>query len=320
MGSMRALILPSFEDPPNVGEVPVPDMADDQVLVRVHASSINAFDAMIAAGMLKGMMEHRFPVTIGTDVSGVVESVGSAVTRFAPGDEVFGAVPTGSELHDGAFAEFAVLAEDRNIAPKPGAVGFLEAASLQVAGSTALAAIDTIDPPDADPVLIIGATGGVGSFAVQLAARRGATVIATGLPGDEGYLRDLGASEVVDYTADVAAAVRARYPGGVRGLVDAVNSSDGFADLTELLSGDGVAASIRGAADPERVRTPGAKAVNVNGSDDPALLELLADLVATGKIRVPLNRTYPLEEAAHALEVFRKDHTLGKFGIVVVSD
>lgn len=318
MGSMKAVTVNSFESGPSIQEIPAPETAGNQVLVRVHAASINAFDSFIAIGAAKGMIDHTFPVTIGVDFAGVVESVGPDASRFAPGDEVFGAIQTGAALHDGSFAEFAAVSEEYGLALKPAEIGFPVAASLPVAGLTALAAIDAIDPSADDPVLIVGATGGVGSFAVQMAARRGARVIATGLKGDVGYLRDLGATEIVDYTKDVAEQIRTRYPDGIRGLVDAVNFADGFAGLADLLGPGGVATSTKGAADGGRVTATGASAVNVGGSFEPALLERMAGLVASGEIRVPLQRVYPFDEAPGALDAFRNEHTLGKLVISVV--
>ena len=287
------------------------------MLVRVHASSINGFDVAVASGMLQGMMEYQFPVTIGRDLAGVVEEVGSEVSRYQGGDEVFGflAKPV---LHDGTFADYVASPEDTFIAPKPTSLDFLEAAALPLAGVSALQSVDTLDPSEGDRVLVVGATGGVGSYAVQLAAKRGARVIATARSEDEDYLRDLGAAETVDHTQeDVVSAVRERYPEGIEGLADFANYADGFAPLAELLTPGGRAASALGAADSEGLAARDVRATNVVGTPDPALLRRLGELADSGELRVPVQRTFSLEEATEGLDAFQREHKHGKFAISV---
>ena len=200
---MRTVTIYSPETPPAVREdLPAPAPADNEVLVRVHASSVNPVDNVIAAGMITGMFEHEYPITLGRDYAGVVEQTGAAVSRYRPGDEVYGFVlhanPT---VHDGAWAELITLTEELSIAPAPAGIDLATAGAAPLSGIAALAAIDALDLSEGDVLLVVGATGGVGSLAVQLAARAGATVIAPGLPEDEAYLRELGASEIVRATA-----------------------------------------------------------------------------------------------------------------------
>src|SRR5437016_11016272 len=118
---MRAATLTDFDSGPVVQELPRPDPAANELLVRVHASSVNGFDAAVAAGMLKGMMEHEFPVTLGVDFAGTVDEVGAGVTRFEPGDRVFGYLGS-TTLHDGTWAEYVTLSEDGAVASKPDAL------------------------------------------------------------------------------------------------------------------------------------------------------------------------------------------------------
>jgi NADPH:quinone reductase len=314
---MRAITLESFDSGPGLHEVPTPQIAPNEVLVRVHASSINGFDAAAAAGMLQGMLEHQFPVTIGRDLAGVVEEVGSEVSRYRVGDEVFGflAKPV---LHDGTFAEYVASPEDTFIAPKPMSLDFLEAAALPLAGVTALQCVDALDPSEGDRVLVVGATGGVGSYAVQLAAKRGARVIATARPEDEDYVRGLGAAETIDYTReDVGSAVRERYPEGIEGLADFANYADGFTPLAELVTPGGRAASALGAADSKQLAATDVRATNVASTPDPALLSRLGELADSGELRVPVQRTFSLEEATEGLDAFQREHKHGKFAISV---
>jgi NADPH:quinone reductase len=318
--AMRAIALESFERGPEVHEVPNPQIAPNEVLVRVHASSINGFDVAVAAGMLQGMMEYQFPVTIGRDLAGVVEQVGSEVSRYRVGEEVFGFLAT-AMLHDGTWADYVASPENTFVAPKPSSLDFLEAGALPLAGVGALLSVDALDPSGGERVLVVGATGGVGSYVVQLAAKRGARVIATAQPEDEDYVRNLGAAETIDYTReDVVSAIRERYPEGIEGLADFVNFADGFAPFAELCAPGGRAASTLGAADAEQLAAArDVRATNVVGTPDPALLTRLGELTDSGELRVPVQRVFTLEEATDGLEAFQREHVRGKFAISVAA-
>jgi len=182
---VKAVALTALETPPAVREdLPAPTPEPDQVLVRVRASSVNPADNSIAGGMLKQMgIEYEFPVILGRDYAGVVEQVGADVSRYNVGDDVFGfllhANPT---VREGSWAEFIVVPQDTSIAPAPTGVEAAIAGAAPVAGIAAITAIDALAPSEGETLLIVGATGGVGSFAVQLVARAGATVAAPRCP------------------------------------------------------------------------------------------------------------------------------------------
>src|SRR5215211_2495806 len=171
---MRAITLESFDSGPTLQEIPTPQIAPNEVLVRVRASSVNPIDNAIASGMLKDMVEHEFPVVLGRDFSGVVEQAGSDVRGLSVGDEVFGFLPgMGPTVHNGSWAELIAVPE--SVATrKPEDIDAAGAAPM--AAITALSALDALGVSEGDTVLIVGANGGVGSFAVQLAAEAGATV------------------------------------------------------------------------------------------------------------------------------------------------
>jgi NADPH:quinone reductase len=211
---MRALTLDSFESQPALrGDMPEPSPAADEIVVRVHASSVNPVDIFIGMGALAEMFEHEFPVILGRDFAGIVEQVGSGVSRHGVGDEVFGFVPHANPtVHAGSWAELIVLPEDNFVGAKPEGVDTTAAGAAPVAALTAIAAFDALAPAAGEDVLVVGATGGVGSFFVQLAPAEGANVIAPALAEDEAYLRDLGVGEILDRDADLAAAVRRRIP------------------------------------------------------------------------------------------------------------
>ena len=247
---MRAFTLDSLGAPPSVRDLPAPTPGDDQVLVRVHASSVNPADAAVVAGRLSGMAEHVFPVVIGRDFAGTVEQVGSAVTRYTGGEYVYGFLPlTNPAVHDGAWAELIVTPEDNFIGPAPWSIDLAAAGASPLAAITALALVDALELVEGDTVLVVGATGGVGSFAVQLAVHAGATVIAPGLAEDSDYLRGLGVHEVLDRGGDVPAAVRQAHPEGVEAMLDLVSySSDDFDAYAAALKEGGRGASPLSAA------------------------------------------------------------------------
>ena len=190
---MRAFTLDSFDAAPRLRDLPTPEPGDDQLLIRVQASSVNPVDAFIAAGALKGMADYEFPVVIGRDYAGVVEGAGAAVTRYAVGDEVYGFLPAANPaVRDGSWAEFIVVSQDQSVGRRPASLDDGQAGAAPLAAITAMVAHDALGLDKGTTVLVVGASGGVGSFAVQLAARAGAQVIAPGLPEDGDYLSQSG--------------------------------------------------------------------------------------------------------------------------------
>ncbi len=306
---MRAFTLDSLESQPALrGDLPGPSPAANEIVVRVHASSVNPVDAFIGMGALAQMFEHEFPVVLGRDFAGVVEQVGEDVSLYGVGDEVFGFVSHANPtVHAGSWAELIVLPEDNFVAAKPEGVEATAAGAAPVAALTAIAAFDALAPAAGKDVLVVGATGGVGSFFVQLAASVGANVIAPALPEDESYLHDLAVSEILDRNADLAATVREAHPDGVDALFDVVSQ----APDASLLKGGGRLASPLGAAGEGEGR------FNVMAVSSPANLQRLGELLADGTLRVPIQRSYPLEQAGEALQALPTTHTQGKLGITI---
>jgi NADPH:quinone reductase len=311
---MRAFTLDSFDTPPGLREdLPTPQVGPDQLLVRVQASSVNPVDAFIAAGALKAMAEHEFPVVLGRDYAGVVEQAGPAVTGYAPGDEVYGWLPHANPtVHEGSWAELIAVPHDQSVARRPASVDVAQAGAAPLAALTALAAHDALELRAGATVLVVGASGGVGSFAVQLAAFAGATVLAPGLPEDTDYLRGLGATEVLDRNADIVAAERQRYPDGVDALLDLVSQSPDQLNAYAVLVRDGgrIASSV-GAAGQGPGRT------NVSALPGRENLERLAGLLADGTLTVPTQASYPLAQADRALKALTGQHTQGKLAITL---
>src|SRR5215216_3040933 len=310
--TMRAITLESFDSDPTLQDIPTPQIAPNEVLVRVRASSVNPMDNAIASGMLKDMVEYEFPIVLGRDFAGVVEQAGSDVSGLSEGDEVFGFVPgMGPTVHNGSWAELIAVPE--SIATrKPDDIDAASAGAAPMAAITALSALDALGVSEGDTVLIVGANGGVGSFAVQLAADAGAAVIAPALPEDEEYLRELGVSEVLDRDADVAALVHERYPEGIEALLDLVSyAPEGFDTHAEVLHDDGRGASSLSAAGE------GSERHNVGAMPTPENLQRLAQLLEAGSLRVPIQQTYEFDQAPDALRALATEHTQGKRAIRV---
>lgn len=317
---MRALIMESFERGPRIGDVAVPEPGPKDVLVRVQAGSVNPVDAGVMAGALKDIYEHAFPITLGRDFAGVVEAAGSAVARFLPGDDVFGLVDIADPVvHAGTFAEYIVVSEDSAIAHRPAGLEVREAAVLPLSGAAALLAVQAVDPGPGDVVLVSGATGGVGRNVVQLAAARGASIVATGLPDDTAELVKLGASEVIDYTADVAHAVRARHPDGVAGLVYLVDPPADFASQARLVVTGGRIATTVHAADVEALAASGITATKIIASADAALIERLAELAVSRLLTPRIERTYALEDATDGFGHIATGRARGKLAVEVAA-
>lgn len=298
---MRAFTLDRFGAQPALrDDIAEPSISSDsKLLVRVHASSVNPVDVFVAAGGLREMAEHEFPVKLGRDFAGTVERVGSGVSRYQVGDEVYGFVlhanPT---VHEGSWAEWIVVPEDNEVAAKPPNLDFAHAGAAPLAALAALAAFDALAPGEGETVLVVGAPGGVGSFFVQLAAAAGANVIAPALPEDRDYLNGLGVREVVD---------RDLRPDGVDAILDVVSPTP---DASLLREGGRLASTLGAAGE-------GPGRFSIMAVPTPGNLDRLAELLDTGALRVSIQRSYDLEQAGEALQALPATHTQGKLGLTI---
>ncbi|MEU4394301.1 NADP-dependent oxidoreductase [Kribbella sp. NPDC023855] len=306
---MHAVAFPAFGAELAATELPVPEPGAGEVLVRLRASSVNGFDLGVLGGYLQGVYEYEFPVVLGKDFAGEVAAIGADVTGLAVGDHVFGVVmrPT---LGQGGFAEYVVVDAQYAIAKLPEGLDHARAGALGLAGTAALNAVTAVDPGPGETVLVSGATGGVGSYAVQLAAARGARVIATAMPGSEAaFVTALGASVAVDH-ADLVAQVRALAPDGVQAALHLAGDGDAVAGLLE--KGGRLASTLH--YSPEDASE--LKVTMVMADPTTATLNALAAEVVAGRLRVPLARTYRLAEAAGAVADFTTG-TVGKLAIMI---
>lgn len=305
---MRAMTYDQYGDNSvlSLTEQPDPKVGPSEVLVDVRAASVNPVDWKLMSGGLDAMMDARFPVVPGWDVAGVVSAVGPDTPEWSVGDEVMGYVRK-DYVHGGTFAE-KVTAPVRTLGRKPADLSWEEAASIPLAGLTALQTVDGLDLTASSVLLIHGGGGGVGSFAIQIARAAGARVIATASAGQHDRLRDLGA-EPVEYGDGLVDAVRALAPQGVDAVADFVGGL--LEQTTAVLADGGRHASI---TDPE-VQESGGRWRWVR--PDPADLERLAVLVDDGHLRIEVEEVFALENVADAFARSQEGHVRGKLAIRV---
>ncbi|SRR6266496_713666 len=327
---MKAFILDAYgnNDGVRLGEMPEPELRDDDVLVQIHAASVNPLDFKIRGGKLKLFLPYRLPLIMGNDLAGVVVRVGSRVRRLKPGDEVY-ARPDQDRI--GAFAEFISIKED-SVANKPKELSMEEAASIPLVGLTAWQAlIEKADLKRGQKVLIHAGSGGVGTFAIQLAKHLGAMVATTTSTANVDWVKRLGADVVIDYRKDDFETILHDY--------DVVLDTLGGETLEKslrVLKPGGKLISIAGPPDPEFAKEMGAswilrqltrllshsirkKAkrhgvsysfVVMRASGDQ--LRQISSLIDSGAIRPVVDRVFPFESTKEALSYVEKGRAKGK--------
>ncbi|MEW1862639.1 NADP-dependent oxidoreductase [Streptomyces sp. NPDC088194] len=299
---MRAVAVRKTGDTPELMDLAVPSPGPGELLVRLEAASLNPIDAGIAEGLMP--MPATFPLVLGVDGAGRVTEAGEGVSGLAPGDAVHGQflrAPLGS----GTFAEYVVVPQFPEVGALrrvPDGMSAQVAAALPTAGMTALGALDSIGLKAGQSILIVGATGGVGVFAVQLAAARGARVIATARADADQWLRELGATRTIDYTAvDVVEQLRADHPDGVDCVLDLTRDPARFARYAGLVRDRGAAVSATLIASPELLASERIAVSNFMMRDKPDLLARITAEVASGRITVPIRQDVPLEQVPREL-------------------
>ena len=308
---MRALHVPTAGAQPELGDIPTPIATEGTVLVRVKAAGLNPVDLGVASGRLAGMIPHEYPLVIGRDAAGVVESVGAGVAGISVGDEVLGHVLMAPPIQAGTLAEYAVLPA-ASIVRKPEGLDFVKAAALPLAGAAAAQSIDAIDPQPGQTVLVNGAGGGVGSFVVQLLAARGVTVVATGTPESADRLRDLGAASVIDRTkGPVVKQVREAYPDGVDALINLAGMSPDDVPADAVRRG-GKIASTTAVPDEQTLAAAGVTGSQVMATAVREIVAPLADQAAAGTLKVHVASVLPFEQATDGLGALASGNANGK--------
>jgi len=321
---MRAIVSEQYGRPDilQLKEVDKPTPKEGEVLVKVHASSVNAYDwhlltadIFLVRMMGGGLLKPKFSIP-GADVAGIVESVGSDVEQFRPGDEVYG------EISHGSFAEY-VAGSVKGLAPKPANLTFEEAAAVPMAAVTALQGLrDEGHIQAGQKVLIQGASGGVGTFAVQIAKSFGAEVTAVCSTRNLDQARALGADQVIDYTKEDFTQNGQQY-----NLILAANGFHPLSAYKRALAPGGI--YVMAGGKPAQIfqamllgplmSSGGKKMGGVSATMKNQDLMSIKELLETGKIMPVIDRCYPLSEAAEALRYLGEGHARGKVVISVAS-
>jgi NADPH:quinone reductase-like Zn-dependent oxidoreductase len=315
---MKAVVIHEFggREVLKYTELPMPEPGEGEVLVRVKAAGVNPVDWKIRAGHLKDFLPHEFPIVLGWDLAGVVERVGYSARRFKVSDEVF-AYCRRPVIRHGTYAEYVAIPESY-LAVRPKAIDFDEAASIPLASLTAYQSVyDAAKLTAGESILILGASGGVGSFGVQFGRATGARVIALASQRNHAYLKELGASETVDYASgDFRAVVNALAPQGIDVVFDCVGA-EALAMGYECLKRGGRAVSILVRDGRELANKAGATHHYVFVEPNVVELDHIRSLVDSGMLRSHLSGVYPLADVAKAHEALETGHTRGKIVLAV---
>lgn len=284
---MRAVTVNQFGALPQVVDVATPIAGPGQVLVKLAAASMNPMDRKLASGEWRPAPVF-FPMVLGLDGAGVVETIGDGTTRFVPGNKVFGQLfipPVGAF---GTFAEYVAVTADAPLAHVPDGLDLVAAATAPTAGATGLSLIELVEPLQDQVVVIIGAGGGVGSFATQFAVNAGASVTVNVNAEAEERMRSYGvAHAVIRSSESVADALRRTHPDGIDVLIDLVSDAKAFAAAATLVCPGGTAITTQYVADLEALRSSGVKGVNFALRQTTELLERVGDALADGSVIVP---------------------------------
>lgn len=310
---MKAAQINSYGKP-DVIEVnpnaPTPTVQPDQVLIEVHVASINAIDWKLSEGLAQGMGKPPFPITLGGDFSGVVREVAQGVSAFKVGDEVYGnAFILGGG--SGSMAEYAV-ANTKNTALKPKSTSWEEAAALPLVGASTVQALEEhIKLQAGQKILIQGGAGGIGSTAIQLAKSLGAYVATTVATRDTDFVKKLGADEVIDYKTQKFEEIVKDFDA----VFDTVGGETAEKSLSVLKNG-GVIVSMLGQPNPELAKEKNITSVGQFTKTTTEHLQRLASLVDAGRIKIQIDKEYPLEQVRDAFDYQENIHPRGK---VVIS-
>jgi len=312
--TMKAVVIHEYGGPEvlKYEDVPQPEPKQDQLRIHVIAAGVNPVDGMIRSGMFDKEGRRAFPVILGGDISGVVEKVGSNITKFKSGDPVFAYV---SLDNSGGYAQYAVVTE-REAAPKPKSLTYVEAAAVPIVALTAWQAlIDTAKLKAGQTVLIHGGSGGVGSFAIQIAKAHGAKVIATASAANQELLKQLGADVAIDYTKQNFENVAK----DVDVVLDSIGK-DTLARSYGVVKKGGIIVSLVARPDPAELEKHGIRgeALSVDPNSDE--LSEIGKLIDEKKINVIVSQTFPLSEARKAQEQVATGHTRGKIVLKVADE
>ncbi len=309
---MKAVAVTTFKAIPQVMELPEPALKEGHVLIRLAAAGLNPFDWKMIDGILKDHMPHVFPLVIGVDGAGVIAATGPGVTRFQKGDRVYGQM-LHAPVGEGSYAEWVAVPENAAIAAAPTGIPLTDAAAAPTAGMTALQLLEESGLAAGQTLLLVGATGGVGSFVIQLAKARNIRVTATVSNAEETErMKKLGAAGTVNYKENEA------YPVS-DALIDLVNKGEAFGKMLAYVKPGGTALTTQFVADKKVLEAGGLHGGNFETKGTPASLDELRKAIDHGDIHIPVDRKISLEQAPAAIAESRELKSKGKT-IIVIND
>lgn len=287
-----------------------PNLTSGEVLVEVYAAGVNPFDWKVREGYMKDFIPLEFPATLGGDVSGIVAEVGADAAGFEVGQEVYGMA--NSAGGQGSFAEFTPVKAEQLVA-KPKSADFVTAAALPLAAVSAYQAlVDHINLQPKQKILIHGGAGGIGSIAIQIAKQLGAYIATTAQKDDMGYLEGLGADEIIDYkTQDFSKLI-----GGYDAVFDTIGGQTNAKSYRVLKPG-GILVSMVAPIDEPLANQTGIEYVQQFSQVTKVRLTKVSQLLDDGKIKVNIDKVFPLDQAAEALEHLKTGHPRGKVVIQI---
>jgi NADPH:quinone reductase-like Zn-dependent oxidoreductase len=314
MDLMKAIRIHNFGGPEvlQYEDAPSPKLAPGEVLIRVHAAGVNPADWKVREGHFRQLVQHKFPLILGWDLSGVIEEVGPGVSKFRKGDEVFSKPDTS---RDGAYAEYVVVRESE-VALKPRSLHHVYAAAVPLAGITAWQALfEVAQLKRGQRVLIHGGSGGVGHFAVQFAKWKGAHVIATASTKNQQLLQEIGVDQPIDYTTQRFEQIAEN----VDVVLDTIGG-DTQERSWKVLKKGGLLASVVQPPNAEKAKEFGVRGEFILSQPNGNELAEIAALIDSGNLKVVLDRILPLSEARRAHELSQSGHARGKIVLRVKED
>ncbi len=314
---MRAIFIKEYGGVEKLifGQTPKPSPKDGEVLVRIKAAGVNPVDWKIRAGYLAGRMPNEFPIILGWDLAGLVEERGLGARRFDVGDKVY-AYARQSVIRNGTYAEYIVLPESY-LSLKPSNLNFEKSAAVPLTALTAYQGLtEKAVLRKGETCLIVGASGGVGSFAVQFAKLAGARVIAVASKKNHAYLKSLGARYTIDYREDVLLAVKKTVPTGADVVFDMIGG-DTLKRSYDCVKKGGRLVTVTEPGDPQAAISKGFQLLYHFVEPNSRHLDLFRALFEKGKLKVHLSRTFPLERAADAHALVETGHSKGKIVLKV---
>ena len=311
---MKAVVMNEYGGPEvlKYQDAPQPEPNDDEILVRVIAAAVNPVDTYVRQGMFgKRALDNR-PAILGYDIAGIVDKIGANAKRFKKGDAVYSYL---SVMRGGGYAEFAI-AKESETGLKPKNLSFDEAAAVPLAATTAWQAlIDSAKIDKGQTVLIHGGSGGVGSFAIQIAKARGAKVIATASTAHQSLLKQLGVDQAIDYTTT-------KFEDVVKDVDVVLNCvrADALGRSYGVVKKGGIIVSITDEPDQNECSKRSLQCSRLGAHPDAKVLDELTKLIEAGKMKAIVSQTFPLADASKAHQQIETHHTLGKIVLKIADE